>query len=330
MAKGHKQNVTATAKAALAALLTPQGVPSLFEDYTSAAGGGARVQVAVAYEKQCGGAMQNDWHKAQMEALEIHLDTCIKCQDMVRVATGEAAGVRPRSIQPVAGKYKMRQDGSYGSRLKRKAEAERLFRDLMISHDVTPVLQLIDHCDAQGHNVHDMADAFLMALRHAIIALARYRASVRPGLKKDRLAQGWTPPQCAIRTASVDFGTVNFAYCVLELVDVRPSAKQKEMRTWESMEAEGQPIFRILHLALVDLTETGASPMGLVKASYAPGADAAPVWSPRNRDIAQMFAAPPPAAPVKQRKRKRVEEDDDDGNRVVKKAHLIVLSDVDE
>jgi hypothetical protein len=235
------------------AVLTPANAPLLFEPYRSSDAMPLELPVC-AIEPQIDG-VRGEWHKINCMAIAVHVEACIGFHDV-------RAG-RERFFEKRAGKYGLAQDGRHGGHDARKREAIRVAHRLLEQYDAHAGLDLLaqDVGDtARGYKVDDLCDAFLLALQAAV-----QRA----------------PLGLPLRLAGFDIGPRNFAFCLLELVALRPRAPSADTGEWRAPD----PVFRLLDWGLYDLVDGGRA----VARYTVPRAADAPLLARCHEDIGDLF-----------------------------------------
>lgn len=166
----------------------------------------------------------------------------------------------------------------------RKQESERVFRHLVENYShMQGVREALDAAKAlgKGDHVHDMADAFLLALQAAMDVWRQYakellgprrpneepRRPDHPCLTNEQCHRGGT-----IRVLGIDPGTKNMGLCLLELTGMQTVPADKAPTSIISgnqwTRGDPEPCFRVLVLELVDLKSEWSTTQGQAVVSH--------------------------------------------------------------
>ena len=284
-------------KPALTRRLSPAAFPLLYES-TATLGGGLSVPHLVTEQ-------QNDHIRGRGSGLATMFRLQRHAQHLVEVADDER-GVTTRLILNRSKKWGMHNNGDE-EYPERKTDSIRNVRNLLAHSGARDLAAFLEAVHASGQKLDDLTDAFGLALEAACELYAKGFKAL--GLGKKPLQLGTPNPTLGtVRVLGIDPGTINFAFCLLEVTGFEPGTHETYTLSDGVTIKEhflSSPIFRVLHWEVVNL-ETDQ-----VKGHFALSADAlatAPYYS-RNVVPERMQDAPKLA----RRKRKRTTDANEEG-----------------
>jgi hypothetical protein len=283
----------------LAAFLSPQALPELYQRRV-ALGGQAILPIHCA-ERQNDHvrAGRSNTHIGLMCRVQRHTKFCVRRNDGSKNA---------RLYYQAQLKYGMHHNGDHGDNAMRKKVSLNTILTLFEFCGARALLDFLESVKAAGFEIDDLADAFSVGLERAI-QMFRERQKLL----------GWKPGQ-AIPIVGYDFGTRNFALCVLEVTALdAPREETYVTCTGDTKEhLIERPHFRVLRWQLLDLLDKK------VKADYHGPSQ---VYARHDLDSNVTASADDPDAEVRRMKRKRkAEEAREDGAPKKKRARKNELS----
>ncbi len=242
-------------KASLMRYLTVALFPELYEKRLTL--GGSQVLPSLCLEQQHDHTKRTV-HTATMTRMQRETQHLVEGYDRQR---GDA-GLRIIILKQK--KYAMHNNGDHGDNSARKETSIAIARNLFTQYLAQEYLDFLEQTHLAGHEVDDMTDAFLLALEWII----DHYVTMCLNLFEHEMPHNWNPLRVgtagkieeALKDTTlvmfgIDFGTVNYADCLVQLKGLRPGRWENYVTDTGETKRHflGKPVFRILRWRLLDL-----------------------------------------------------------------------------
>jgi hypothetical protein len=218
-------------------------------------------------------------HIGLMRSVQKHTQHCVETNDGGKLKSD-------RIFFEAQSKYGMHHNGDHGDNAMRKKVCLKTILNLFHFCNARALLDFLASVKAAGFETDDLADAFSLALKRAV-KMFRERRNVL----------GWVPGQ-VIAIAGYDFGTRNFAVCVLEVTALDAPCTETYVTCLNETKTHlvERPHFRVLRWQLLDLLDK------TVRADYRGPSE---IYVRRDPDNNVTASAYDPNVEVRKAKRKR-------------------------